>query len=95
MSSVLQDVDKEKMDAARVDYADANAPEHDHANMDNDIGNLAALDKPNALTRRMFRLYGILVLGYMCIILQGYDGSLMPAINGMVSPLTSYCLVSS
>lgn len=70
------------MDAARVDHADANAPDHDDASMD--IDNLAALERPKALTRRMLRLYGILVLGYMCIILQGYDGSLMPAINGMV-----------
>lgn len=40
--------------------------------------------KPKLLTKRMFRLYGILLLGYMCIILQGYDGSLMGAINAMV-----------
>lgn len=79
MSSILQDKDREKMDVARVDHADANAPD---ANMD--IDNLAALERPKALTRRMLRLYGILLLGYMCIILQGYDGSLMPAINGMV-----------
>ncbi|KAI5457552.1 general substrate transporter [Mariannaea sp. PMI_226] len=31
----------------------------------------------------MFRLYGILLLGYLCIVLQGYDGSLMGAINAM------------
>jgi hypothetical protein len=41
---------------------------------------------PQALfTRRMFKLYAILSLGYMCIVLQGYDGSLMGAINDMVS----------
>lgn len=40
---------------------------------------------PKLWTRRMFRLYGILLLGYLCIVLQGFDGSLMPAINVMVS----------
>jgi hypothetical protein len=42
---------------------------------------------PALFTRRMFRLYAILSLGYMCIVLQGYDGSLMGAINAMVSLL--------
>lgn len=40
--------------------------------------------KPKPWTKRMFRLYGILLLGYLCIVLQGYDGSLMGAINAMV-----------
>lgn len=40
---------------------------------------------PALFTRRMFKLYAILALGYMCIVLQGYDGSLMGAINAMVS----------
>jgi hypothetical protein len=40
--------------------------------------------KPKLWTKRMFRLYGILLLGYLCIVLQGYDGSLMGAINAMV-----------
>ncbi|KAL6802928.1 general substrate transporter [Trichoderma sp. SZMC 28013] len=39
--------------------------------------------KPKLWTKRMFRLYGILLLGYLCIVLQGYDGSLMGAINAM------------
>lgn len=39
---------------------------------------------PKLWTKRMFRLYGILLLGYLCIVLQGYDGSLMGAINAMV-----------
>lgn len=42
--------------------------------------------KPQLWTKRMFRLYGILLLGYLCIVLQGYDGSLMGAINAMVRP---------
>lgn len=40
--------------------------------------------RPKLWTKRMFRLYGILLLGYLCIVLQGYDGSLMGAINAMV-----------
>lgn len=46
--------------------------------------------RPNLWTRRMFRLYGILTLGYLCIVLQGYDGSLMGAINAMVCVSPSY-----
>lgn len=47
----------------------------------------AAEQAPPALfTWRMLKLYAILSLGYMCIVLQGYDGSLMGAINDMVSP---------
>lgn len=41
--------------------------------------------RPSLFTWRMFKLYAILSLGYMCIVLQGYDGSLMGAINAMVS----------
>lgn len=43
--------------------------------------------RPSLWTRHMFRLYGILTLGYLCIVLQGYDGSLMGAINAMVRKL--------
>lgn len=32
----------------------------------------------------MFQLYAILSLGYLCIVLQGYDGALMTSINAMV-----------
>lgn len=49
-----------------------------------EIAQLIEQERPNLWTKRMFRLYGILLLGYMCIILQGYDGSLMGAINDMV-----------
>lgn len=38
-------------------------------------------------TLHMLRLYGILLLGYLCIVLQGYDGALMTSINAMVSRL--------
>ena len=41
--------------------------------------------QPSLWTKHMFRLYGILILGYLCIVLQGYDGSLMGAINAMVN----------
>ncbi|KAK5995400.1 Lactose permease [Cladobotryum mycophilum] len=47
------------------------------------ISHLAEEAKPKLWTRRMFRLYSILLLGYLCIVLQGYDGSLMGAINAM------------
>ncbi|OAA58920.1 Sugar/inositol transporter [Niveomyces insectorum RCEF 264] len=47
------------------------------------ISELADDAKPKLMTKRMFRLYGILFLGYLCIVLQGYDGSLMGSINAM------------
>ncbi|KAF3393652.1 Lactose permease [Talaromyces pinophilus] len=34
-------------------------------------------------TSHMYRLYAVLALGYLCIVFQGYDGSLMPSINAM------------
>lgn len=40
--------------------------------------------QPSLWTSHMYRLYGILALGYLCIVFQGYDGSLMPSINAMV-----------
>ena len=34
-------------------------------------------------TKHMFRLYGVLALAYLCGCLNGFDGSLMGAINAM------------
>lgn len=48
--------------------------------------------KPRATTFAMFKLYAILSVGYFCIILQGYDGSLMGAINAMPQYLDYYNL---
>lgn len=36
-------------------------------------------------TPRMFRLYLVLVVAYLCGCLNGYDGSLMGGLNGMKS----------
>lgn len=41
-------------------------------------------NNPKVFSTSMFRLYSVLLLGYLCIVLQGYDGSLMGAINAMV-----------
>lgn len=41
-------------------------------------------------TSHMARLYAVLALGYLCIVFQGYDGSLMPSINAMVSSRSLY-----
>jgi hypothetical protein len=43
--------------------------------------------RPSLWTPHMFRLYSVLALGYLCIVLQGYDGSLMAGINAMASLL--------
>lgn len=39
--------------------------------------------KPKAFSMPMVRLFAVLLSGYFCIILQGFDGSLMGAINAM------------
>lgn len=57
------------------------------------ISQLAEDVRPKLWTKRMFRLYGILLLGYLCIVLQGYDGSLMGAINAMVCHSSIYSLL--
>lgn len=36
-------------------------------------------------TRNMFRLYGCLLIAYLCGCLNGYDGSLMGGLNAMTS----------
>jgi hypothetical protein len=38
---------------------------------------------PKAYSYEMLRLLAVLLVGYFCIILQGFDGSLMGAINAM------------
>ena len=48
--------------------------------------------RPSATTPAMLKLYLILSVGYFCIILQGYDGSLMGAINAMPQYLNYYGL---
>lgn len=47
---------------------------------------------PSPTTPAMLKLYLILSIGYFCIILQGYDGSLMGAINAMPQYLQYYDL---
>jgi hypothetical protein len=47
---------------------------------------------PSATSPYMLKLYAILSVGYFCIILQGYDSSLMGAINAMPQYLEYYGL---
>lgn len=39
--------------------------------------------KPSPFTLSMFRLYGCLMVAYLCGCLNGYDGSLMGGLNAM------------
>jgi hypothetical protein len=41
--------------------------------------------KPSPFTSSMVRLYGCLLVAYLCGCLNGYDGSLMGGLNAMVS----------
>ena len=43
--------------------------------------------KPSPWTPSMFRLYGCLVVAYLCGCLNGYDGSLMGGLNALPSYL--------
>lgn len=47
------------------------------------IADDAEHSKPSATSWMMIRLYFTLSVGYFCIILQGYDSSLMGAINAV------------
>ncbi|KAH6685723.1 lactose permease, partial [Plectosphaerella plurivora] len=40
-------------------------------------------NKPGLLSRQMMRLYGIMVIGYLVSTINGFDGSLMGAVNAM------------
>jgi hypothetical protein len=63
--------------------------------LDHEVRELAAeLEnlRPSATTPAMFKLYLILSIGYFCIILQGYDGSLMGGINALPQYLEYYGL---
>jgi hypothetical protein len=48
--------------------------------------------KPSATSKMMLRLYATLSVGYFCIILQGYDSSLMGAINAVPEYLSYFNL---
>jgi hypothetical protein len=43
----------------------------------------ATIAKPSPFTKRMFLLYMVLFPSFLCSCLNGYDGSLMSAINAM------------
>lgn len=58
---------------------------------DNKVDDLITLaqnessQKYSPWTPSMFRLYGVLLIAYLCGCLNGYDGSLMGGINAMDS----------
>ncbi|KAJ9130906.1 Sugar/inositol transporter [Pleurostoma richardsiae] len=52
-------------------------------------------NKPNPWAYHMLRLYLVLSVGYFCIILQGYDSSLMGGINAMPQYLDYFGLKSA
>lgn len=46
---------------------------------------LATIAKPSPWTRNMIKLYLILIPGFICSTINGFDGSLMGGINGIPS----------
>jgi hypothetical protein len=50
------------------------------------LAEAVASTKYNPWTASMFRLYGCLMIAYLCGCLNGYDGSLMGGLN----PMTTY-----
>lgn len=65
------------------------ADQHDDKLGDTDVAVQLAHDvddtKYSPWSPRMFRLYLVLSLSYLCGCLNGYDGSLMGGLNGMTS----------
>lgn len=51
----------------------------------NEIAHEVENHKFSPWTKSMFQLYGVLFVAYCCGCLNGYDGSLMGALNGMTS----------
>lgn len=49
-----------------------------------------ATTRANPWTKRMFQLYLVLIVPYLCGCLNGYDGSLMGGINAMSSYQTFF-----
>ena len=55
----------------------------------------ATTAKPSPWTARMFQLYLVLIPCFLCSCLNGYDGSLMSAINAMQAYYTFYGMKNS
>lgn len=51
--------------------------------------------KPNPFTLSMFRLYGCLMVAYLCGCLNGFDGSLMGGLNAMKTYQTYFHMYES
>lgn len=84
-----------KIETAGRGQAIAVETAHDPKAIDNEVFQLThdiETARPSATTPAMFKLYFVLSVGYFCIILQGYDGSLMGAINAMPQYLKYYGL---
>ena len=86
MTDKTQAQDEQMVEVAEVDTK--NARVHELFELAEEIRGV----RPSATTRAMFKLYLILSVGYFCIILQGYDSSLMGAINAMPQYLNYYGL---
>lgn len=77
----MTDAEKE----TRVSSADAAAIEHTDTNAAVQLSHDVDSSDYSPWTMTMFRLYGVLVIAYLCGCLNGYDGSLMGGLNGMTS----------
>ncbi|KAJ6030978.1 lactose permease [Penicillium herquei] len=61
------------------------------AELANDVGNI----KPSLWTLSMLRLYGCLLIGYLCATVNGFDGAVMGGINAMTSYQEYFHMVSA
>jgi hypothetical protein len=55
----------------------------DHAGLAVQLAHEVDETKYKPFTLSMFRLYGVLLVAYLCGCLNGYDGSLMGGLNAM------------
>ncbi|RGP78341.1 lactose permease [Fusarium longipes] len=83
--------DYEKTDVLHRDLSTDLTPEV----LANEIAHEVENHKFSPWTKSMFHLYAVLFVAYCCGCLNGYDGSLMSGLNGMVSYQTTFDMKSS
>ncbi|BFZ65202.1 hypothetical protein YB2330_006365 [Saitoella coloradoensis] len=83
-------MDKDKINAEHIERA-TNSPPLDEKNHTStttrdpnlNLASVTAARPPKPWSKQMLKLYGILLVLYLCATMQGYDGSLMGSINAL------------
>ncbi|EGY22161.1 hypothetical protein VD0002_g5171 [Verticillium dahliae] len=78
-----------------VAHADSHEEDLDPVGIAAEIAHEVNENSYSPWTKSMFQLYGVLFVAYCCGCLNGYDGSLMGGLNGMVSYQTTFNMTSA